>query len=75
MTLGIAREATVSLGVSVRRTFKKLGVFSRVTRATMGEKNGKQRQILGQELGIGQLRQKFKSIVLKLCGDCNEMED
>ena len=41
----------------------------------MGEKNGKQGQILGQELGIEQLRQKFKNIVLELCGDCNEMED
>ena len=75
MTLGIAREAAVSLGDSMKRTFKKLGIFSGVTRATMGEKNGKQRQILGQELGIEQLRQKFKNIVLKLCGDCNEMED
>lgn len=34
----------------------------------MDEKNGKQRQILGQELRIKRLRQKFKKIVLKLCG-------
>ena len=38
----------------------------------MGEKNGKQGQIPGQELGIEQLND---NIVLKLCGDCNEMED
>ena len=41
----------------------------------MDEKYGKQRQILGQDLRIKQLRQNSSKIVLKLCGDCNIMED
>ena len=41
----------------------------------MDEKYGKLRQILGQDLRIRQFGQNSSEIVLKLCGDCNIMED